>query len=224
MRGLTLPLIMLLSGLLLPPRLPGQRTEPKADSEILTAGSGEATLSPQRAVSSRNAGVMTAVLDTLLRAGFPRESLQTVAFGVGPNYDYDKGNKLIDYEATAAIRLKVQDLSRIGRLIDQALAAGATDVGNVGFESDSLEQGRQQALARALGKARGDAQALATAAGGSLGRLLEVTARDNYYPGAFDAMQMGFAAMRQAAAPPISPWDVVVRVAVQARWEFVPRR
>ncbi|PYO88847.1 MAG: hypothetical protein DMD58_11210 [Gemmatimonadetes bacterium] len=235
-----IPLILMFtSALLLPPSLPGQEPSHKADSEILTSGSGETTLSPQRAVlrigiasraataagaSSHNARVTKAVLDTLVRAGFRRDSLQTIAFGVGPNYDYDKGNKLIDYEATATIRVTVRDLSRIGRVIDQALAAGATDIGNVGYESDSLEIGRRQALAEALSKARDDARALAVAAGGSIGRMLEVSARDTYFP-ALDAFAAsGFAEARQASAPIISPRDVVVRVAVQARWEFIPNR
>src|SRR5882762_8850388 len=116
---------------------------PKTGPEILTAGSGEATLPPQRAVlhigmtsrasnaadaSSRNANVLRSVLDTLRRAGFPRESLKTVDFGVGPNIDYEHANKVNGYDATATIRLVVHDLTQIGRVIDLALTAGATDV------------------------------------------------------------------------------------------------
>ena len=231
-------LLILTSALLRPASLPAQEPQRKADSEILTSGSGETTLSPQRAVlrigitsrgataagaSSQNARVMNAVLDTLGRLGFRRDSLQTIAFGVGPNYDSDNGNKLIDYEATATIRLTVRDLGRIGRVIDQVLAAGATDIGNVGYESDSLEIGRRKALAEALGKARDDARALATAAGGALGRLLEVNSRDTYLPYEADGYAASFG-LNQQASVPISPRDVVVRVAVQTTWEFIPNR
>src|SRR5882724_7475572 len=171
---------------------------PKAGPEILTAGSGETTLSPQRAelrigmtsrasnaadASNRNAHLLQSVLDTLGRAGFPRESLQTVAFGVGPNLDYEHGNKVTGYEATAAVRIMVHDLARIGRLIDLALGAGATDLSSITFQSDSVETGRRRALAQALGKARNDADALATAAGGSLGRLLQVSSQGGFFPG-----------------------------------------
>ena len=239
MRSALFPFGLLVSALFLPSILPSQDRDRKADSEILTSGSGEATFSPQRAVlwigissraataaeaSSKNARVMNVVLDTLARAGFRRDSLQTVAFGVGPNYDYDNGNKLIDYEASATIRAKVRDLARIGRVIDQALAAGATDIANVVYESDSLEVGRRQALAQALAKARDDARALALAAGGALGRLLEVNARDTYpYAYAMDGVA-AFSSQASRGATPISPRDVTVRVAVQTRWEFVPTR
>lgn len=238
MRAIMSTTIAMYAGLVLAPAsLAGQRDGPRADAEIVTGGSGEVTLTPQRAVlkigvttrpataaeaSSKNARAMNAVLDTLARAGFPRESLQTVAFGVGPNYDFESGNKLIDYEATATIRLKTRDLSRIGRIIDQALAAGATDVGSIGFESDSLEIARRRALAQALEMARGDAQAIAAAAQGSLGRMLEVNAREGFYPLAMEAM--AFRGMAASGATPITPRDMTVRVAVTARWEFVPRR
>lgn len=223
--------------LLLPLALLAQETPRRADSEILTAGAGQTTLSPQRAVlrigitsragsaagaSSRNARLMNAVVDTLVRAGFPRDSLQTVAFGVGPNYDYEKNNKLIDYEAAATIRVVVHDLSRIGSVIDQVFGAGATNIADIDYESDSLDIGRHQALAQALGRARDDARALAAAAGGSLGRLLEVSTR-NTVLGSFGAN--GYAALSmvvRSGPTSITPRDIVVSVTVYANWEFVP--
>ena len=211
-------------------------SSPKGAAEIRTAGSGEATLSPQRATlrigmtsrgsnaadaSSRNAKILQGVLDALGHAGFPRDSLQTVAFGVGPNLDYEHGNKVTGYEATAAVRLRVHDLTRIGQLIDLALTSGATDLSSITFESDSVEIGRRRALAQALAKARNDADALATAAGGSLGRLLQVSSQSGFYPGMqLEAVVVSGYAGR--AAPTITPRDVVVQVSVQARWEFVP--
>ncbi|HEY3278904.1 MAG TPA: SIMPL domain-containing protein [Gemmatimonadales bacterium] len=228
-------MLVLIAGLIVASPLYAQTPSPKA-AEILTAGSGEATLSPQRAAlrigmtsraanaadaSSRNAKILQSVLDALGRAGFPRESLQTVAFGVGPNLDYEHGNKVTGYEATAAVRMMVHDLTRIGQLIDLALTSGATDLSSITFESDSVEIGRRRALAQALAKARNDADALATAAGGSLGRLLLVSSQAGYFPGArLDEVVVTAYAAR--AAPAITPPDVVVRVSVQARWEFVP--
>ncbi len=210
---------------------------PKAGPEILTAGSGEATLPPQRAVlnigmasrasnaaeaSSRNAKILRSVLDTLARAGFPRESLKTVDFGVDPNIDYEHANKVSGYDATATIRLVVHDLTQVGRVIDLALTAGATNVSDVAFESDSLAIGRRRALGEALAKARSDADALATAAGGSLGRLLDVSTVGGF--GFASGARLAAISVTSTAnrAPVFTPRDVVVQVSVQARWEFVP--
>jgi len=170
--------------------------------------------------SSRNARLLQSVLDSLGRAGFPRESLQTVAFGVGPNLDYEHGNKVTGYEATATVRLIVHDLKRIGEIIDLVLRAGATDLPSITFESDSVAIGRRLALGEALAKARSDAEALATAGAGSLGRLLEVsTQAGSGYRTSLQAVSLTVAAR---GAPAIMPQDVVVQVSVQARWEFVP--
>ena len=145
-------------------------------------------------------------------------------FGVGPNIDYEHGNKVTGYEATATIRLVVHDLTQIGRVIDLALTAGATDVSDVAFESDSVTIGRRRALGEALAKARSDADALATAAGGSLGRLLEVSSGGGF--GFASGARLSAVAVTASAsrAAEFTPRDVVVQVSVQARWEFVAGR
>ena len=220
-----------------PQHAAGQFQRPDAKGpDLTTTGSGEVTLSPQRATvrvgvsthaasaaeaSTQNATVLRNVLDTLVRAGFRLDSLQTVVFGVGPNYDNANGRKLIDYVARAAIRVSLSDLSRIGRVIDMALAAGATEIGGIEFQSDSTDIARHRALAQAFGKAHDDARAVAAAAGGRLGRLLEVTTRDEDYGGFAMDFEASAPAFMQTA---ILPRDVTVRVSVQARWEFLAAR
>ena len=215
----------------------GQVTAPKPEpAAVVTTGTGVVTLSPQRAVvrigvsshaasaaeaSAHNASLLRAVLDTL-RAGFPRESLQTLTFGVGPNYDYANGRKLIDYAASSAIRVSLNDLNRVGRVIDMALGAGATEVAGIDFDSDSTDVARHRALAQAFVKAHEDAKAVALAARGSLGRLLELTTQDQDYSG----YSMAYAAsgpMLESQVP-VLPRDVTVRVSVHVRWAFVPSR
>jgi uncharacterized protein YggE len=234
------PLILLVALVILRPlKAQGQGTTPKSGlPEVATFGSGAVTLSPQRATvqigvsthaisaaeaSAQNATVLQAVLDTLVRTGFRRESLRTLAFGVSPNYDYANGRKVIDYAARSVIRVSLSDLSRVGRVIDMALAAGATEVGGLDYESDSTDVARHRALAQAFAKARDDATAVAAAAGGKLGRLLELTTHDNGYGGlAFGPVV--FSPAMQQQTPPIMPPDVTVRVSVQTRWQFLPPR
>jgi uncharacterized protein YggE len=204
-------------------------TVPRAASEIVTSGNGEATLTPDRAVvrigmqtnaptaaaaSSRNVRKVEAVIDTLRKLGYRVDSLRTVGFGVSPNYNYEEGRKLVDYQATATIRVAVNRLDRLGLTLDAVLAAGASDVSNISFESDSEAAGRRTALGKALRTARADAEALAAAAGGRLGRLLEATTQ----PEARPMMQMADMRASNAALP---PQDVLVMVHVQARWEFL---
>jgi uncharacterized protein YggE len=204
---------------------------PHAASEIVTTGTGEAVLTPDRAklrvgvethastaeeAASRNAAKSKAVVEKLKSLGYAVDSLRTVGFGVNPNYSYDDGRRLIDYQAVATIMVTVSRLEQLGTTIDAVLAAGATDVSNIVFESDDMRSGRAAALARALDEARADADALARAGGGRLGRLLEANTQPGGYP-----IPMADMAMR-ASNTALPPQDVVVSLMVQARWEFVP--
>ena len=204
---------------------------PRAASEIVTSGEGEAALTPDRAVvrigvqtsartaaeaSSRNAARVQAVIDTLRKLGYRVDSLRTVGFGVTPNYDFEAGRRLVDYQATATLALTVTRLDRLGITLDGVLAAGATDVSSITFESNREHEGRATALGRALEVARADATALAAAAGGRLGRLLELNTQSPVRPMPGMAMEM------RASNAVLPPQDVVVHVTLQARWEFVP--
>jgi uncharacterized protein YggE len=203
---------------------------PRAASEILTSGDGEATLTPDRALlrvgmqtnaktaadaSARNAAKVEAVIAALRKLGYRTDSLRTVGFGVTPNYDYEGGRRLVDYQASATIAVTVHRLDRLGSTLDAVLEAGASDISGIAFESDREQEGRAVALERALRKARGDAAAIARAAGGRLGRLLEVSTQPQMRPMMAQAMEM------RASNVVLPPQDVVVNVFVQARWEFV---
>lgn len=205
---------------------------------IETNGDGDAVLAPQRATvrigvtvhaasaaeaSAQDAKLLRSVVDTLVRSGLQRDSVQALSFGVGPNYDFGAGRKLIDYVASAVIRVPLQDLSRVGTVIDLALGAGATEIANVGYESDSMEIARHRALAQAFAKAQSDARAIAAAAGGHLGRLLEVSANDRFAGfGEMAFIAPAIDSPLSAAVAAAKPTGVPVRVSVRLRWEFLP--
>ena len=68
--------------------------------------------------------------------------------------------------------------------------------------------------------ARRDAEALASALGGSLGRLISVSTVGSMDPRRLNMMAYGeVSAMRTQ----ITPNEIVVRAAVETRWQFIPR-
>jgi len=202
--------------------------------EVRTSGMGDVALSPDRAVlrigvetedstaalaAERNRTQFSRVLDVLQSLGIPSDSLQRLSYTVRPNYDWERGRRTTGYSARVVIRLTLRDLDRLAPVIDGVLAAGATDIPNVAFESNAADEARLEALAEALSRARSDAEALAAAHGGQLGRLLEVStsARGYDYALEFDA---GYAA---AVGPmELAPREVHIRVNVYARWELLP--
>ena len=109
-----------------------------------------------------------------------------------------------------------------------ALAAGATSISSVQFSSPSTDEARRQAITLAVSQAQKDADALARAAGGSLGRLLTMSSTGlgpspGYYP--IDSYSVAASDMMAGGAvypTMINPRDMTVAVSVFGRWEFIP--
>jgi uncharacterized protein YggE len=170
--------------------------------------------------ASNQAGRRTDAVRQAIRArGFPIDSVRVVRFDVSPNFDYQRERRLVDYSARATVQVTVRPLDRLGAVLDTALAAGAGEIQSIEFRSDSMKVARAGALARALAQARSDAETLALAAGGTLGRLILVETAGGDTPMFKERIQMSALAER-GGAPPVER-DVVVSVSVSAKWEFV---
>lgn len=204
--------------------------------EIVTTASAEVTLPPARveiwigiegrgataaAASGEHGPKLDRVLAALAGAGFGARSYESLGFAITPNYDFAAGRKLLDYSARTTLQLTLRDLDRVAQVLDTALAAGATDVPVLRFESDTTAAGRRAALSQAVNEARADAEALAQAAGGRLGRLLSLTT--NPRPDLLVGEMISARAASYAGGPVIQR-EIRIRVVVQGRWEFTPRR
>lgn len=203
--------------------------------EIATSGQGEVVLASDHvrlrlgveARASTAAGASSQVgarvllarraIQAIYAKGLPLDSIRVTNFDVSPNYQYERERRLIDYGGRATIELTVRPPDRMGAVIDTALVSGVSAVQSMEFASDSVPAARNRAIAMAVDKARRDAEALARAAGGRLGRVLGISTSGDAQP-MYKARAME---MSVAGAPQVER-DVIVSVAVQARWEFVP--
>lgn len=125
------------------------------------------------------------------------------------------------FVATNSVRVEVRRLDRIGLLVDTAMAAGASRVSGVTFTSTAAKDARRSVFAEAFVNARSDAEAVAAAAGGSLGRLVEISTQQT------DVLQQ--LATRQTdilgivSQTNIAPHAIDVSATLYAKWEFVPK-
>ena len=211
---------------------------------VITSGRGEVEVAPDKATihlaveargstaaaaASQNARIQTAVLDTLRRMGYTQEQLGTLGYSVQPEYQYPKEGgvpKVVGYVARNTIRVNVSRIERVGATIDAALAKGATNVAGLRFESSRFDEMRREALKNAVRAARADAEAMASAAGGTLGELMDVTSMDQ---GPMPYMEMAQAPMAMARGAdmvqtPIVPGEQKVTVMVMARWRYSSAR
>lgn len=209
-----------------------------AEPVIEASGHGETRVAPDRAtvtlsvetkgpdaasVAAANARVQRRVLDTLKALGYSGAQVSTVGYNVQPNYEpVANANqpKQVGYASRNTVQVTLTQLDRVGPVIDGALARGANGVQDVAFDASNTDAPRQSVLAQAVSNARADATAIAKSMGGTLGRLVSITAQDEpVYPRAFLARaRAGYGA---SAETPINPGEIPVEASVIARWQFV---
>ncbi|HEX6938906.1 MAG TPA: SIMPL domain-containing protein [Longimicrobiales bacterium] len=177
-----------------------------------------------REAAAANAGKMDALLAALRRLGLDEEDVETVSYSLHPEYDYSPGEprrqgeqRLVGYRAINMVRVTIDEIERVGEVIDAAVAAGADRVQGISFQLADPDEARRDALRDAVARARIEAQTLADAVGATLGPVLAVTTTDVFHRPVF-AARMDAATM--AAAPtPIVPGtlDVTANVTVAFR-------
>ena len=207
--------------------------------QIIAVGTGEATVIPDRATvilavetraqtasaaAAANARLQQSVIAAVVGKGVPGEQIRTTGYNVYPNERHSpEGQRtLIGYIARNSIVVNLERIDQIGPVIDAALGAGANVVSNLQLHSSKYEEARRTALQEAVRKAKADAEALAAAAGGTLGTVLEVQTSDGSGPRPMYEM----AAMGRGAAQdtPIVAGEQKVVVSVTTRWALVVGR
>ena len=237
--------ICLLSGVA-SAQTPAQPREP----ELSTSGHGETRLAPDYAyvtigvtnqasnavdAAAENTRRFNAILDALHAFGLADRDLLTSRYNLEQAYEYPKNQqpKVVGFTARSSIRAEVRKLADLGRVIDAAIGSGATNIGAVQFLSSNTDDARRTAMTEAVRQARLDADAMARAAGGALGRLLSLSAspagrpvsREQDFARLTSAYVSATTAGMAAPAPPpppMNPGELIVTADVFARWEFVP--
>ena len=122
-----------------------------------------------------NAEAMTAVLAKLKSAGLGGDAIQTTGYDIQPEFDYGNGKQTLrDYVARNSIEVRVDDLPKLGEILDIAVGAGATSVAGVRFDLKDRSGAEREALQHAVEDARARATAAATGAGLKVDRIVRI--------------------------------------------------
>lgn len=220
-----------------------QAPSPVPNVPVLSAsGQGEAKVTPDRAsvlvnvqtraatataAAAENATKTRAVLDALGKLGLAREQLATEGYSVHPEMRYDKDGaspRVTAYVVTNTVRAETKRPEQAGAIVDAALVAGANMINSLSFYASSIDEARRLAISEAVSNARADAEAMARAAGGTLGTLLELSTNGPTVPPRpmYDMAIRGKVASMQMEPTPVNPGQLTVTVFVSARWRFEP--
>ncbi|MCC6328883.1 MAG: SIMPL domain-containing protein [Acidobacteria bacterium] len=168
---------------------------------------------------SQNAEALEATLTRLRQLLGANANIKTIGYTLTPNYRYPKDGgerTLTGYTATNIVRVTMDDLTKVGSVIDAATQAGANRVNSLEFSLKNENTAKDQALREAALDARRKADALAAALGLKIVRVLTVVENG---PIAVPVRNVAFARSAEAATP-IEPGMIEIRAQVSVTVEI----
>lgn len=169
----------------------GQSASGPAPNTIAVTGTGSALSKPDRATvrfgvtkgdpdprkaMSSASQVSNRILAALKKTGVEDKNLQTGSVRLEQVYSYprDKPRHLDGYSASIDLSAKTRQLEGVGDVIVAGMDAGATMLHGISFDLDDTNPARYEASASAVKDARNRAQAMAKAAGRTLGAAISI--------------------------------------------------
>lgn len=195
---------------------------------VVVSGTGVVTAAPDQAwvrigaetrakapreAQVANAAAMTAVQQKLAALGLPADAVRTMAYDVQMEFDYANGRQTPrGYVARNTIEVRVDDLARVGEVLDASVGSGATTVSGLRFDLKARDAAERDALRRAVADALRRAEAAAAGARRTVDRVMRIEesgARQD------PPMAMPVArAMSVEAATPVAAGEIEIRADV----------
>ena len=183
------------------------------DRAWVTVAAESRAKTPQDA-QKQNATAMSSVLQKLKGAGIPDEAIQTSAYDLQPEYDYNDGRQTLrGYVARNSLDVRVDALPKLGEIIDLAVGSGATRISGIRFDLKDRSAVEREALRLAVADARGRAEAAAAGADMKLGAILRIEEQGAVVTPPRPMMAMRAEAAQQATTP-VAPGELEIRASV----------
>jgi uncharacterized protein YggE len=206
------------------------QTLPEPPPSVVTTGEAIVKVAPDRAfvtvqaesrarnpkdAQKENADAMNAVMQKLRSARLPADAIRTLSFNLQPEFDYRDGKQTLrGYLASNTIEVRLDDITRVGEIVDLSVGSGATSVGGVRFDLKERDAVERQALRQAVADARARADAAAAGAGQSIVRVLRIEEQRTTFQPPRPMAMMRMEAQADAAPTPVAPGEIEIRANV----------
>jgi len=178
------------------------------------------------AARAEAAKVMNAIVGAAKSKGIAERDIRTTGISLSPQLDpctygpsaCAKPGTIVGYAMSEQVDVTVHDLDVAGAVIDAATAAGATNVNGITFVVDDPDAAANRARVAAIGKAHDEADAMARAAGVSLGRVVSITESPTAVP--IPYAYPGAASGARDVASPVQPGTQDVDASVTVVYEI----
>ena len=196
---------------------------------IVTRGHAIVTARPDRAfvtvaaesrsknsadAQKQNASAMMTVLQKIEQAGVLKDAVRTVGYELQPEFDYANGRQTFrNYVARNTVEVRLDDIDRVGVVIDAAAAGGATTITGIRFDVRNRAALERDALRQAVADARARADAAAAGAGASVDRVVRIEEDASYEPPR-PMMRMAAQAIERDVSTPVEPSTIEIQARV----------
>lgn len=161
------------------------------------------------------AEAMTAVNAALSSAGIAATAVRTTGYSLRPDMQVQDGRQRVrGYIARNQVEVRVDDLSTLGGVIDAAGTSGATNMSGLRFDLKDRTGVEREALRMAVEDAIGRANAMASGASQSIGRILRIDEHRGSPDMPRPMMTMRADAGFAQVETPISPGEIEIAVSV----------
>jgi uncharacterized protein len=193
---------------------------------IVTRGQAIVTARPDRAfvtvaaesrsknsaeAQKQNAAAMTAVLQKIEQSGVPKDAVRTVGYDLHPEFDYANGRQTFrNYLARNTVEVRLDDIDRVGIVIDAAATGGATTITGIRFDVRNRAALEREALRQSVADARSRAEAAAAGAGASVDRVVRIEEEAHLEPPR-PMMRMAAQAVERDVSTPVEPATIEIQ-------------
>ena len=205
-------------GLTVPAFAQGPSSLPPDLPVVVVRGEGLVRMAPDRALvrlgaesrarvpkeaQSTNAAAMSAVLQKIAAAGIPADAVRTLVVSLQQEFDYSGGRQAPrGYLARNIVEVRVDDLTKLGEVLDSSVSSGATTIQGLSFDLKDRTKLEREALTRAVVDATARADAAAAGAKRTVDRVIRI---DEAVDGGIRPMPSAAFRVSDAAAAPTTP-------------------
>lgn len=163
----------------------------------------------------RNADAMTAVLQKIAAFGIAKDAIKTTALDLQMEYDYANGKQTPrGYVARNTVEVRVDDLTKLGDVLDAVVNSGATMIHGLRFDVKQRDQLSASALQAAVKNAISKTQAIAAGASRAVDRVIKIEELSG--GGEAVPMMRQYAMAKSAdASTPVAAGEIEIRAQVR---------
>ncbi|MBU0596662.1 SIMPL domain-containing protein [Patescibacteria group bacterium] len=210
--------------------------EDRSERTITVEATGEITAVPDIAVTTMGMSVlsdtvaeaqrlntesMNSLIAELKKLNIAEEDIQTQNYNVYPSYNYTEiGQELRGYEVSQNVTIKIRDLDKANDVLSLAGEVGANSVSGLQFTIDDPDVYRQQARDEAFTKVNEKAEALSSALGVKLVKVVSYYEYDNSLSAPYRSVALDSGFGLGGGMPDIEPGSTDISLNISVTFEI----